>query len=526
VFFLIIGRTNSLGNKTVTDADASEGWKRFRLLPVIMALTCVFLWGAMFARIADRGIGIDKDWLFLYLCGVEFVQPQLHEQQIDLVKKIVAASGDDQVVFRATARANYCNNYPFTSLSMYFAGTWQTYFGVTAAQDFPTFFNRSLWSGIIVSGGLLGILCLVVAFAATAGPLRFSLFAAVGFCALYFLTIPPLKSAWMFYQATPVPPGRLVNWPNILGVGLYSWINPGIPYSPFSVFPRCLCGMLAFAAFAIRWSGRPGAAYWVPLLVSGVHQSTALMLLFALACCDLVIRPQVFTRVSILLPIGVTLLIIILRERIFSMLGFSLLGGVTIAAVLLCVALVLAMLRRVRSAVQTGWSFIAAWRARTIEAVPLPFADALVIFAAWLGLILISYLAARNDAWFRVIYFWSELSPRYVGLFQLSVFAGLLYPLVVMVRSARPKTERAVTMAVTFVMLIMAASQLPQERKGYAFQKMRAQPYDEETTGPKDVYAGSTTPSMKDETSWYYLLVRDAILGENGLSAFFGKTKT
>jgi hypothetical protein len=31
---------------------------------------------------------------------------------------------------------------------------------------------------------------------------------------------------------------------------------------------------------------------------------------------------------------------------------------------------------------------------------------------------------------------------------------------------------------------------------------------------------------MKDETSWYYLLVRDAILGENGLSAFFGKTKT
>jgi hypothetical protein len=30
--------------------------------------------------------------------------------------------------------------------------------------------------------------------------------------------------------------------------------------------------------------------------------------------------------------------------------------------------------------------------------VPLPFADGLVLFEAWLGLILISYLASRDDA--------------------------------------------------------------------------------------------------------------------------------
>ena len=138
--------------------SASEGRKRFRSLPVVMVLTCVFLWAAMFARVADRAIGIDKDWLFLYLCGIEAVHPELHEQQIDLVRKVVAASGDDQAVYRATMRANYCNNYPFTSLSMYFAGTLQATFGVSAAEDFPTYFNRGLWSGIIVSGGLLGIL--------------------------------------------------------------------------------------------------------------------------------------------------------------------------------------------------------------------------------------------------------------------------------------------------------------------------------------------------------------------------------
>lgn len=510
----------------MTSADASEGRKRFRSLPVMMALTCVFLWGAMFARLADKSIGIDKDWMFIYLCGIEAVHPELHEQQVDLVRKIVAASGDDLTVYRATVRANYCNNYRFTSLSMYFAGTWQTYFGVSAAQDFPTFLNRSLWSGIIVSGGLLGILCLVVAFTATTGPLRLSMFLALGLGALFFLTISPPSSSGMFYQSTPVPPGQLVNWPNILAMGLHSWINPGAAYTPFSVFPRCLCAMLAFAAFAIRWSGRPGAAYWVPLLVSGVHQSTALILLFVLVCCDIVIRPQLFKRVSILLPIGVNLLIVILRERIFGMLGFSSSGIVIVVAALLGLGLVLAMLRPIRSSLQAGWSFIAAWRGRTIGAVPLPLADALIIFAMWLVLILISYLVSRDDVWYRVVYFWSELSPRYVGIFQLSVVAGILYPLAVMMQAARPTAEKAATTAVAALMLIMAASQLPQERKGYAFQKMRAAPYDEETTRPKDVYAGSTAPSMKDETSWYYLLVRDAILRKNGLSAFFGKTKT
>src|SRR5258708_5379222 len=163
----------------MTNAGASERWKRFVLTPVVMALTCVFLWGAMFARLADRQIGIDKDWLFLYLCGIEMTQPQLHEQQIDLVKKIVAASGDDQAVYRATMRANYCNNYPFTSLSMYLAGQWQNWFGTSAAEDFPGFVVRSLWYGVVVSGELVGMLSILVAFALTKGPLRTSLFIAI-----------------------------------------------------------------------------------------------------------------------------------------------------------------------------------------------------------------------------------------------------------------------------------------------------------------------------------------------------------
>jgi hypothetical protein len=525
VAILITGsKTRSSENNIMTSVDTSERWRNGWLTPVIMALTCVFLWGAMFARIADKNISIDKDWLTLDLCGIEMVHPGLHEQQIDLVKKIVAASGDDQAVYRATLRANYCNNYPFTSLSIYLAGKWQTYFGVGPAEDYPTFLTRTLWYGILGSGELLGIACLLGLFFLTTGALRTTIFVTVGLGALYYLTIPQPVTAWFLYQSTPAPPARVVNWINVLGLGLHSWFHPNIPYSPFSVFPRCLCALLSFAAFAIRWSGRPRAAYWVPLLVGGIHQSTALILLVALVSCDLIIRPREFARIGIALPIGVNLLITLLRDRMFAILGFSPSGGMVTVAILLCLVLVLAMLRPVRAACQAGWSFIAAWRDRTIAAVPLPFADALVLFAAWLGLILISYLASRDDAWYRLIYFWSELSPRYIGMFQLSVIAGILYPLVIWMQSARPVIGNVVTASVAVAMLAIATSQVMPARDGFASQMRAAQAYEKTTSQRRDVYAGTSTPTMRDETSWYYLLVRNAILGDRSLTAFFGKT--
>jgi hypothetical protein len=515
----------------VTSANPSSGWKLFRrvsVAPFVLALACVLLWGAMFARIADKTIGIDKDWLYLYLCGIELVHPALHEQQIDLVKRVVAGDADDQVVYRATVRANYCNNYPFTSLSMYLAGKWQTYFGTSPEQDYATFIRHALWSGIIVSGGVLGILCLLVSLAATEGPLRLSICAAIGLAALCYLAIPPPSATWMFYQSTPVPPGRMVNLLNTLGIGLHSWFNPGAPYTPFSTFPRCLCALLTFTAFALRWSGRPSVAYCVPLLVSLVHQSSASILLLVLVCCDIVVRPRLLARRDILFPIALNVLVIAFRERMFAILGFSSSDAAIMLAIVLAIVLgaglALAMLPPGRAMIRTGWSLLAAWRGRTIAAVPLPFADALVVFAMWFGVITVSYLASRNDVWLRVIYFWSELSPRYVGMFQLSVFAGILYPLIVTLQSARPTLQRAAAVSAAVIMLAMAASQLPQPRTGWAFQKKGGVPYDELTMRTRNAYVGSAVPTMKDETSWYYLLVRNAILGDSSISAFFGKT--
>jgi hypothetical protein len=155
--------------------------------------------------------------------------------------------------------------------------------------------------------------------------------------------------------------------------------------------------------------------------------------------------------------------------------------------------------------------------------VPLPFADALTIFAAWLAVILISYLASRNDAWYRLVYFWSELSPRYIGMFQLSFIAGILFPLVLTMQSTRPVLDKRLTAAAAVVMLGLAISQLAGPWLRLPDMLRQAPNFDKVTNEQRNVYVADKVPTMRDETRWYYLMVRSAILGDRSLTNFFGK---
>jgi hypothetical protein len=256
----------------------------------------------------------------------------------------------------------------------------------------------------------------------------------------------------------------------------------------------------------------------MPLLISGIHQSTSLILLVALIGCDIVVRPWVLRRAAILVPIGVNLALVLLRERMFAILGFSSSDVMIVAAILFCLIAALAMLRPVRSVIRAGWEPIAEWRSRTIEAVALPFADALIVFTAWLGLILLSYLASRNDSWYRLVYFWSELSPRYIGMFQLTFWAGILFPLILMLQAA----DRWLAASAAVVMLTIGVSQVTIERTRLADGLRVIPDFDRAVSGQRNVYADKA-PTMRDETSWYYLLVRNALLGDRSLAAFFGK---
>jgi hypothetical protein len=192
---------------------------------------------------------------------------------------------------------------------------------------------------------------------------------AFGLAAILYWAVPLPVTNWFLYQSTPAPPAKLVDWSNVLLLGLHSWLNPGDAYSPFSVFPRCLCALLAFAAFALRWSGRPAAAYWVPLLIGGIHQSTTAILLFV---------PDLLRHCHPTAGAGARRHPCSNRRERCGRLparthvcdpGFSTSDVLIAVAIMLGLVVALAMSGPVRAAVRAGLSRIAVLRSHTVEGV-------------------------------------------------------------------------------------------------------------------------------------------------------------
>ena len=323
----------------------------------------------MFARAADRSVAIDKDLLYLYVCGLEIKDPALHDQQLELIRQLVSISASEHLIYRARMRAGYCNNYRFTSLSMYAAGEVERLFDIAdPAKDFPRFLSSSMWWGMTLSGGVLGLLCLVCAFWSARDGLMLAILGAVALAALFYVYVPPQSLSWMLLHA---PPTKIVKLPNTLGLGLYSWLNPTAAFSPFSVFPRCLCAMLTFAAFTLRWSGRNGAAYWAPVIMCFVHQSEAPIVLAVMICCDLAVRPASLVRLACVIPITLTVIIIALREHMFSIMGLSWFMPAMILISVGSLAILAFVVPSFRSAVSSSWAIVDDWRAQLFGGFPL-----------------------------------------------------------------------------------------------------------------------------------------------------------
>lgn len=484
------------------------------LASLIAALISIILWSGTFARITDANIGIDKDLVYIYFCGAEILHPSLHEQQTELVEHLVQAAppAQEHFVFRARMRASYCDNYPMTSLSMYLAGKLQIYFGANdPAKDFPGFLHSSMRWGAGLSGAILGTLCLITVFWAARGSLMLAAFGAIVLAALLYVEVPSPALSWMLY----VKPVRFFH---IILLGVQTWLNPTAPFSPFSAFPRCLAAMIAFAAFILRWSGRGSLAYWTPILVSFVHQSEAPILLGMMICCDLLLRPQVLTRRSYILPITAGIIIIALRERMLSILGVPWLAlGLTLVALAILTAAAVFM-PRFRSAVQTLWRAINRLHS-TLSQFSVPLAESIIILTVWFFVLLVCF-ACHHDNVYRVIYLWSELPPRFTGLFQLPVFAGLMYPVWVGLLTKRPNAPRVGFAVISCLAVILAADQWESPRVPKEVFSKNSQ--DVEATVSRG-YAGTAGNFHAVETPFYYLMLRKALVGGDGISEYFAK---
>ncbi|OAF01250.1 hypothetical protein AYJ54_29690 [Bradyrhizobium centrolobii] len=497
--------------------------QRFTLASLIAVLLSLVVWTGIYGRIGDVAIRFDKDLLYLYLCGAEYGGQASHDQQDKLVEHLVAASAHEHYVYRAKMRAAYCDNYPYTSLSMYFAGQVQRSLGMTdPAKDFAEFLFVSLRWGMVLSGALLGGLCLLIAFWAARGPLVLPLFGAIALAALFYLAVPPPDISWSLYQQTPAPPAPIVSLHRTFGLGLYTWINPTGAFSPFSVFPRSLCAMLAFAAYALRWSGRGGLAYWAPIAVSFVHQSEAPILLGVMIACDVVHQPKALLRPACFVPIVVTVALTALRERMFSIMGFSWVTAAIVLAVLIGLIVLAFTVPRIRSAVTSTWSLIDRLRVRWFAGLSLPASDTIVIVVGWVAVVILCYVVSRHDYVYRVGYLWSELFPRYIGLFQLPVFAGLIYAVWPWVLAKRPTATREALAVLSCLMFVIAIIEWKGPWTPTADIVAKSRTYEQEVLQQR--YTPEEASFSKIETPWYYLMLRHAYLGGKGLDQYFSKS--
>lgn len=494
--------------------------RQLTIASLIAALLSIILWSGTYAHITDANIQIDKDPVSEYLCGAEFLNPSLHEEQTKLVAHLeqVIPPSQAHYVYRAQLRASYCNNYLLTSLSMYAAGRLQIYFGVNdPAKDFPAFLLSSMRWGTGASGALLGVLCLIVVFWTARGALMLAAFGAIVLAGVLYVKVTPPALSWMLYDTDASAPFAVLR--HIIKLGLLTWLNATVPFSAFSTFPRCFCAMVAFAAFILRWSGRGGLAYWAVIVISFVHQSEAPIVLVTMLGCDLLLRPQVLLTRPYVVPIAIGVIVIALRERMLSILGLPWVPLGEAVGVLVALVAVVSLISGLRSAVQSLWQTANGWRLE-LSKWSTPLVEALLILAAWFVILLICF-AFRHDQAYRVIYLWSELPSRFVGLFQFTVFTGLIYPACVMLMAKLPNASRLAFAGICALALLLAYNQwnlpwIPKETLVANSLK-----FDEPVAKGYSGVAGASF--SKIETPWYYLMVHKAFLGGDGIDEYFAK---
>lgn len=503
-------------------ADAVASTRRFTLASLIALLLSLVVWAGIFGHVSDTGLRFDKDILYVYLCGVEYAGQASHDQQDKLIDHLVAASAHEHYVYRAKMRSAYCNNYLFTSLSMYAAGKVQRSLGLTDPEkDFPAFLFHAMRWGVMLSGALLALLCFVIVFSTASESMLLPLFGAIAIAALFYWVVPAPSISWSLYQQTPVPPAPVVSLHRTFGLGLYTWINPTGAFSPFSIFPRCLCAMLTFVAFALRWSGRGGLAYWVPIAVSFVHQSEAPILLGVMIACDLAYQPKALLRPACIVPIAVTVMLTAMRERMFSIMGYSWTTVAIVLVALIGLAVLVLFIPAIRQAVTSAWSMIDRLRMRWFGRLPLTVSDTIVILVGWVAVVILCYVASRHDMVYRVGYLWSELYPRYIGLFQLPVFAGLIYAAWPSVLKRRATATREAMAVVSCLMLVLGVILWMRPWIPETALVAEAQAYDQRVR--QQHYVPKEASFSVTETPWYYLMLRDAYLGGKSFDEYFSR---
>lgn len=388
--------TNDTDPMAQTIPEPARGPRPPTLLAIALACLLAFVL-AVAAHLTGQAEDLrpSDDNLWMYYAGTNLAHWDRGERlNAQLVSELKAAGASDYIVRRAILRTGYASNMAVTAGTLYTAGRVSHWLRGEGAS-----YDKVI--GDAVQFGYLGLFCLAAAAAlaivASLRRLDIALAALLSIATAIGLTALSDPGFFILFRVRELGPHIANTWAFLL--------NPGPQFSMFGFTPRNTVYLWSLAVLALRARGWYGLAYAAVVPLAFVHQSVGALMFALLAGSDAVLRPHIFRRPAVFVPVGGFALLLALRENIWEVIGLR--GGVAALAVagLLAIALLGWVLRR---------HVLAAHAAirRRVERVGELEADGLLLAAGFVLTYPVVYLIVPHVDQFTMVHFWGQLHAR------------------------------------------------------------------------------------------------------------------
>ena len=281
------------------------GWS---LLIILIAFLSVFITG--------YGVRADDDNIWLYYTGSQIGNSQKNDQLVSMIQKTMRANNEtDIAIGRFENRKIYSENYIAVSLIY---RTVSSLFpllpGKLRQANYPHYLSLAMISGFTIAFIIALFITYVVVLCMRDKDIFLAFVLSGTFMAFMSVFFPPGSVDLMNPVETVFD---FVLRPIQLLASSHSLV------SPFGWMPKSHFIMLTFIVFALRLKGQYAIAYMVLGGLCFVHQSMAGLLFAGLLLTDCVLRPHVLFNIRTFAPLVVVFGVILLRERIWHLVGLS-----------------------------------------------------------------------------------------------------------------------------------------------------------------------------------------------------------
>ena len=458
------------------------------------------LYLAAAAREFSLHTNVSDDSLWYYYIGSGITKPSSFDRERNFLPVAKEIAEDEITWRRLYLRAGYTGNYLIPTLACFHVGNSMA---EAMAPDAPLTERLSLalnWGYIaaLIVGAAFAVfgflrssrelqLALVTALGMIAGLDLLSVDGGIGVLASSSASLNELKA--IAYRLTLI------------------LIDPHYAIAPFGAMARNQIIFLALGVYALRWSGKPAAAYAFMIVLLLFHQSMAFLLLASLLTVDAVTRPRIFRDLGCAAAAGAALAIALLREAHWAGIGST--GWIVLAISALvafaAIGLLIFALRgggaspsRVRDA-YGRW--LELWRMKSEVAT-----DVLGLSTVFLVALVVAAVANELAQPFSQQYFWSILPGRLFALLRPLYFLALaLWVIGWLARSAGPVSRTAISIA---ALAAFAALMAVEVRLTPSINMVRERMAGDLAKLDASLGRPSSVFRIEDEPLFYYALVK------------------